>query len=1778
MGISHSSGHANSLRGVVRGTLLPRPCRGFCEVRSRCASLWAFVAKSLGFTVYSFRVQHGDFGTVLSAQFPMAKDLSGFKLRAPHNGIRLVLCDSSCVPSPQSSYWARWVMPHLTTDDLALGLAPGWHTHTLVARHSELGGSTTGVHTLRLLLPPHMTASASLPRMASFPWAPVDAVVDSTLWATPAPTPLLAVVDTPSVAMHGSSLNPLGLFPSDQLAISVCTRCVFHPSRWGIRALALKELASLWDVPLSVQEFCRDHSICGALADLLDSVPGKSLLHGVDHLLTFGIRGGLFPLRPSLLAATPMAPPSLAPPSPAPFPPSSSHPPPQLLEGAEPLTTPGPSLPLRGFLTKLAAEIEEASHTPSSSIDRGLVEDKVVKKDGQKADDAEVPVHLWDSMWVHTIPTDFVKQPTPGSEWRNLLRLLRGGAIRWWRRKIQRSLWADVNSRASKNFSTDPGSGWVCSNTVSPGLPYGNPPRRHPYDWVFGWTSTGKNRYRKWWRCLRKHPALGLDLTVGSDCVRRCAESSWWEWHAGSALLFWRWPKSHIKWARDGQPHYTTGKLKPFLVAQQAPKSEENRLKIKEKVDKVRARMYIEPGNVVSLTHMFDVPKGTDIRMVYNGTSCGLNDVLYAPHFGLPIVQHTFRSLRKGYYQADMDVGEMFLNFVLHNDLREYSGVDVTHIRHAGPGPPPPWEEGRLRIWERWCRNWMGLTDSPYRSLQMMLKAKHVAYGNRRCIKNPFRWELVILNLPGSESYNPTLPWVMKVRADGHLACEVYVYVDNGRITGWCKVECWRAARRFSSILTHLGIQDASRKRTEPSQQPGPWAGTVSHTTPNLMVTVTEVKWEKTRQGVREVESMLRKPEAMPRKRLEQIRGFLIYVSRTFRWMTPYLKGIHLTIDGWRPDRDSEGWKQKDRGHPPGILHEAELGEIEWAEGEPFHPGPSSPPEAPETVEAVPRLRDDIAALVELTEGSEPAVQSIRVRDTVTAFYLMGDASGKGFGSGLWDGVLQYEAGNWASHCQDESSNWQEANNLVTRVEDLAEAGRLEDIELFLLTDNIVFEGTFYKGHSNSPKLNAIIFRLRRLEKETGCTMHVVHVAGTRMKSAGIDGLSRGDLLEGMMSGEHPLTYVPLNEDANTRSGGRVKEWVESWWEDTGGSAWLDAPIRLLTPEDWFTLYEIEEPRLWIPPPAAMETVVEMFNEDRLVHPHIPHVFAVPRLMTHLWRKQLGKDADVMFTVGVGSGFWPSNMHEPLVVLIVLPLVHANNYRGPWTKRFSTESVKLAQDLETGFKDPGRYGARKFHDLESAMRGPFPPCMNAWCGDCYVEANDDPFPVQVKLEDEEGDGLVTEAEDAVRFRVGRDGDHLMGAPFECDLCHFRNVAKRDPIWEDKKDNYTLLCIRRAILDAFWSRETSTVSANLKRLTLDYEASRPLFSVADPLPWLGNGKLEDRVGMTAALYTLQSSLRSGRYTNYLQWDSMRKTPTWYGNVHEAGAGYQMGTAYARDEKKMYVTTSPTAGRWFTRFMRGSKLRMGVIRRQNEALTPALIREICVMAEEDWLNMRHKRERKAIEEVVVFMLIEFGAALRGEEVPLVVMDGLLQFWNETALAPCSYIMITLRGRFKGEKGLRWHCVPIADYCRDGRLLPLRRWLSRLLSRKVEREHAASGWLFAREDGTRARLGDYDELFRAYLQRVQEEKPSVLPPTMDVADFSLWRSGRRGATTEATVNGVDVTVIELINRWRKKEAARGTEPGLPMRQVYTDVANTVDKMLEFSQGLWVRAVGGF
>ncbi len=132
----------------------------------------------------------------------------------------------------------------------------------------------------------------------------------------------------------------------------------------------------------------------------------------------------------------------------------------------------------------------------------------------------------------------------------------------------------------------------------------------------------------------------------------------------------------------------------------------------------------------------------------------------------------------------------------------------------------------------------------------------------------------------------------------------------------------------------------------------------------------------------------------------------------------------------------------------------------------------------------------------------------------------------------------------------------------------------------------------------------------------------------------------------------------------------------------------------------------------------------------------------------------------------------------------------------------------------------------------------------------------------------------------------------MGMPFECDLCLFRNVAGRDPDSSNKCNEFTLTAIRRVLLDVMWTREPDTVASNWSRSKRDFDMVIKHLSI-DPctiLPVLGNPKVEDQVGLGVALTTVLASLQPGKNSSTVQFDTIRKTQTWYANAYDTGENF------------------------------------------------------------------------------------------------------------------------------------------------------------------------------------------------------------------------------------------------------------------------------------------------
>ena len=125
----------------------------------------------------------------------------------------------------------------------------------------------------------------------------------------------------------------------------------------------------------------------------------------------------------------------------------------------------------------------------------------------------------------------------------------------------------------------------------------------------------------------------------------------------------------------------------------------------------------------------------------------------------------------------------------------------------------------------------MGFKSSPFLAIRYLSIASEYAVGDPADELNPFHWSKVVLNLPCSEKFNLTMPWIYEWNERAKvIAGDFVLFVDDFRIVGYLTENCWNCAQRLSSRLQQLGIQEVACKRSAPSLRPDAWAGHVAQT------------------------------------------------------------------------------------------------------------------------------------------------------------------------------------------------------------------------------------------------------------------------------------------------------------------------------------------------------------------------------------------------------------------------------------------------------------------------------------------------------------------------------------------------------------------------------------------------------------------------------------------------------------------------------------------------------------------------------------------------------------------------------------------------------------------------------------------------------------------------------------------------------------------------------------------------------------------------------------
>ena len=87
-----------------------------------------------------------------------------------------------------------------------------------------------------------------------------------------------------------------------------------------------------------------------------------------------------------------------------------------------------------------------------------------------------------------------------------------------------------------------------------------------------------------------------------------------------------------------------------------------------------------------------------------------------------------------------------------------------------------------------------------------------------------------------------------------------------------------------------------------------------------------------------------------------------------------------------------------------------------------------------------------------------------------------------------------------------------------------------------MFTDNSTVEAAVAKGNSPSKRLFELVLELKKLQMQYSFILYVVHVSGTRMIEQGTDGVSRGELQAGALTGRPIRDFAPLQLGALQRN------------------------------------------------------------------------------------------------------------------------------------------------------------------------------------------------------------------------------------------------------------------------------------------------------------------------------------------------------------------------------------------------------------------------------------------------------------------------------------------------------------------------------------------------------------------------------------------------------------------------------------------------------------------
>lgn len=267
-------------------------------------------------------------------------------------------------------------------------------------------------------------------------------------------------------------------------------------------------------------------------------------------------------------------------------------------------------------------------------------------------------------------------------------------------------------------------------------------------------------------------------------------------------------------------------------------------------------------------------------------------------------------------------------------------------------------------------------------------------------------------------------------------------------------------------------------------------------------------------------------------------------------------------------------------------------------------------------------------------------------------------------------------------------------------------------------------------------------------------------------------------------------------------------------------------------------------------------------------------------------------------------------------------------------------------------------------------------------------------------------------------------------------------------------------------------------------------------------------------------------------------------------------------------------------WFSRFVKGCQNRMGAETRQNKALSIPLLLILIDEAEQRIVKAKDFKTSHKWCVFVCYVAVSYVVSLRRSETFLLDLYSFLKHnFNDTE----DYFILTLVGKIKGETNEDAHLIPCIETTSSG--IKIKDIVFRVVNQK-QKMGFIDGPIISDDKGNAYRTKDIDALLIAALQTIYENNSSLFPVEIRAQieegdkdlhetlcqSYSCFRTFRRTSDSRALDmrHKLNKDDVDIVNRWKSVEAAKGKRPKLAMKQHYADVQVILKPFLSYTKAM--------